>query len=385
VNRFYSKRNQVYPTVWENTAAVEKHFLTEEDWAKECDVYLALHGKLPIPKVLARQPRLLVLKDCCCPTLLEELERQECVGFSPEPWSALAVWLKKCLQICRRLPTEGNLRNFLWNADTKQIIGLDFETYHPSRLSECGATIAGTLLTYSPMDTMVKQQAVTLLMAEMQFTASDLSSARQKLLQERQVHSREEVSGIILAGGLSRRMGSDKSRLKLGSKTLLELQVEKMRALGIRDILLSGSNLKEIPETKIVPDIYSLRGPLGGLHACLKEAANPAALVLGVDIPLVPINVLSQLIHNHSGGATVLGHKDKEEPLIGVYDSLLHTSIESLIINRSAPVRKLRESSPWTVFQYYGPEEFLQNCNTAEDFLKIRKIFRGISNDTRFW
>ena len=50
----------------------------------------------------------------------------------------------------------------------------------------------------------------------------------------------EEMSAVILAGGRSSRMGTDKARLRLGEKTLLELMVEKVRRLGITEIVVSG-------------------------------------------------------------------------------------------------------------------------------------------------
>ncbi|WP_367272307.1 molybdenum cofactor guanylyltransferase [uncultured Dysosmobacter sp.] len=48
--------------------------------------------------------------------------------------------------------------------------------------------------------------------------------------------------GIVLAGGASRRMGQSKAELPLLGRSLLEWQVEKFRAMGIADILLSGEN-----------------------------------------------------------------------------------------------------------------------------------------------
>ena len=50
----------------------------------------------------------------------------------------------------------------------------------------------------------------------------------------------EETSAIILAGGHSSRMGTDKAKLRVGEKTLLELMVEKVRHLGISEIVISG-------------------------------------------------------------------------------------------------------------------------------------------------
>ena len=50
----------------------------------------------------------------------------------------------------------------------------------------------------------------------------------------------EGISGILLTGGKSTRMGTDKASLPFGNGTLLTVQLEKFRALGITDVLISG-------------------------------------------------------------------------------------------------------------------------------------------------
>ena len=51
---------------------------------------------------------------------------------------------------------------------------------------------------------------------------------------------KKEISMIILAGGASSRIGREKTGLKIGGKTFLEIQIEKGEKLGNSDILLSG-------------------------------------------------------------------------------------------------------------------------------------------------
>jgi len=65
---------------------------------------------------------------------------------------------------------------------------------------------------------------------------------------------------------------------------------------------------------------------LGGLEACFRKAKHPKCLVLGVDVPLVPVEELKKLLEHSRGSsapAVILRHGEKEEPLIGVYASCL--------------------------------------------------------------
>ena len=371
---FFSRRNQVYPVIWQGRATVEKHFADQSDWRREKELYALLAGKLPLPTVLRAEPGLLVLEYKNSPTLLSELERQEETGFDPAPWQGLAAWLRRCHGLCGQLPTEGNLRNFLWDGAKCHVIGLDLEGYRSDSLERCGARLMAALLSYDPAGTDIKQQAAGVLGLELGVADKLLSEARQALSAHRRGRQHKPLSGIVLAGGKSRRMGQDKAGLVLGGKTLLQRQVDKLRALGIEDIMLSGAGCPALPGVRVIPDELPGNGPLGGLHACLRCAKEDACLVLSVDAPLIPAAALAHLHQCHTGGVTVLRHGTIEEPLIGVYDRAVSNQIAALLNAGERSVRALKGAVRWQGFHYLGPEELLTNCNTPEEFAAAKRI-----------
>lgn len=372
---FFSRRNQVYPVLRQGRGAVEKHFLSLEDWRREDALYTLLKDLLPLPEVLESRPGCLTLSLCPAPTLLEVLEEQERSEFSPLPWKSLGAWLRRCGALCGRLPLDGNLHNFLW--DGGQILALDLESFHTAPLTECGAAIIAALLSYKPEGTPVKRMAAALLAAELEVTDRAIGAAAEALALRRGGGKACAFSGIVLAGGMSRRMGRNKDGLMLGDKTLLQWQVGKLRSLGITDILISGGQHLSQPGIRTVPDIFPRRGPLGGLHACLKEAENPQCVVLSVDVPLVPVNALAQLCRSYGGGVTALRCGEKTEPLIGVYASGLSAKIYPLIEKGGAPVRSLQTAGRWEFFDYLGPVEYLRNCNTPESFQAVKDLLEA--------
>jgi len=273
---YYSKRNQVYPVLRDGCAAVSKHFARAEDRARELSLYARLSGQLPLPQVLDAPEGALVLEHLPHPSLLEELEWQEQTGFSPEPWLALCRWLGKCHEVCGQLPDDGNLRNFLWDAGNGEVIGLDLEGYTPRSLAELGADLCASVLTYAPENTPVKEQVSACLAAQLGVDADRISAARAALSRSRGEKRPAPLSGIILAGGRSSRMGRDKARLMLGGHTLLELQAEKLRALGITDILLSGEGCLPCP----VPGSFPTSIPTAArwavcMPACRRQSIRP--------------------------------------------------------------------------------------------------------------
>jgi molybdopterin-guanine dinucleotide biosynthesis protein A len=365
---FESKRNQVYPVLWRGRVAVEKHFTHQEDWHRETELYRVLSGRLPVPSVLEERPNVLVTEFFPYLTLLQVLEEQERKAFSPDPWIALASWLKRCYSLCGKLPLEGNLRNFLWDNSRGEIVGLDLESYEPATVQECGAEIIGSLITYAPEDTSVKNQIVNLLAVEWNVSTEKIAQAKRNFRDRRQSKVRQPLSGIILAGGKSRRMGQDKGSLDLRGKTFLQRQVEKLQTLGVEEILLSGDQVPELSGTTRIADLLPERGPLGGLHACLQTAKNPVCMVLTVDMPLVPLAALDHLRRAHREGITVLCHRGREEPLVSVMDRHVAYVIEPIIAQNGAPVKALKGLVPWNQWEYLGPEDYLRNCNTPAGY-----------------
>lgn len=183
------------------------------------------------------------------------------------------------------------------------------------------------------------------------------------------------ISGILLAGGKSSRMGRDKAMLTFQGMSLLEWQVRKLQTLGIEDIILSG-HCPALDGTRAVADEYPNRGPLGGMHACMKQAENPDCLILSVDVPLVPAQALAGLAeaHRKSGAAvTLLQHGEKWEPLIGVYKRGLFQPIERILQGEHTAVRRLLEEVGFQTVTW--PEDALLfcNCNTPQDYEKLRR------------
>ena len=95
---------------------------------------------------------------------------------------------------------------------------------------------------------------------------------------------------LLLAGGKSARMGTNKAELLYEGKTFLEHMLDKARMLGIDKYYISGY---ESPRDDVhtVWDQYENRGPLGGIHACMKSMDTPYCLVVPVDTPNLPSEI----------------------------------------------------------------------------------------------
>lgn len=103
--------------------------------------------------------------------------------------------------------------------------------------------------------------------------------------------SESAVLGVVLAGGLSRRMGRDKALLDLHGRPLLRRQVEVLAAL-CGQVVVSG----DYAGFDCVPDFGVRRGPLGGIHSVCARFPATGLLVIPVDMPQITSATLAALL-----------------------------------------------------------------------------------------
>jgi molybdopterin-guanine dinucleotide biosynthesis protein A len=98
--------------------------------------------------------------------------------------------------------------------------------------------------------------------------------------------------GVVLAGGLSSRMGRDKALLSWRGRPLIEHQLEVLREAGVDEVRVSGMR----PDYQGVADVTPQAGPLGGLAGIAQAVIGDAdLLVIPVDMPLLQANLLQRL------------------------------------------------------------------------------------------
>ena len=110
-----------------------------------------------------------------------------------------------------------------------------------------------------------------------------------------------EISGAVLCGGASKRMGRDKKDLIAGGKTFLKIQEEKLFRSGIDDVMISlrkGSTPARCEDSgspsRIIFDEKADAGPLEGIRTCLTSAKHDRCFILSVDAVLVrPETIIS--------------------------------------------------------------------------------------------
>lgn len=136
------------------------------------------------------------------------------------------------------------------------------------------------------------------------------------------------LSGVLLAGGRSSRMGRDKALLEIDGEPLWQRQWRKLLRLRLDRLILSvgsaDSPLRPLPPAVRLVDAQADSGPLGGIVTSLEKIALDGAgarlLVLGVDLPLLPLEFLEDMIFASVEGCGAVGRQGNLfQPLAAVY------------------------------------------------------------------
>lgn len=195
----------------------------------------------------------------------------------------------------------------------------------------------------------------------------------------------QAISAVVLAGGASRRMGTNKALLELNDETLITRVVHNLRPLSSDLIIVSNApDLYADLGTRLVTDIYPDAGPLAGLHAGLGEARHQWSLVVACDMPLVDHRLVRFMILLTEGHDAVVPRRDPEtvEPLHALYSKTCLPAIESTldegnrrVISLFASVRvRYVEPREIAIFDSEGRTFF--NANTPEDWKRLRALLK---------
>ncbi len=193
-----------------------------------------------------------------------------------------------------------------------------------------------------------------------------------------------ELGIIVLAGGLSTRMGTDKTRLPWGSTTLLGEMLRKAVLTECGEILVSINRELEESEAHIieearsfgrdiqlVPDAIAMKGPLSGLQSALSIGTREAYIVVSADMPWFSFHWLpSWEVHIDSflqgellAMVPYVGLQEYE-PLAAIYKQSVLDTIQEALEGEDVSMHGILEKIPYMEMDMIEEAELYSNVNT---------------------
>ena len=198
----------------------------------------------------------------------------------------------------------------------------------------------------------------------------------------------ETVAGVILAGGLSRRMGGgDKPLLEIGGRPILDRVIDRLRPQCADLVLNANGDLRRFDGywlPVVADDLGGHPGPLAGVLAALDWTAahHPAVEWMASapgDCPFLPLDLVERLDGaRRSAGAemAIASSGGQQHPVIGLWRVDLRDALRHALVEEG--LRKVRE---WTarhrstIVEWSAePVDPFFNVNTPDDLAEAKKL-----------
>jgi len=156
-----------------------------------------------------------------------------------------------------------------------------------------------------------------------------------------------KVSGGVLAGGKSSRLGFDKSLVPLGKQSLIARVVEKLRDVTEDCIVVTNTPQKfadVLDGVRFVSDAYPRRAALVGVYSALRAARHEHVLIVACDMPFLNVDLLNYLISLSPGYDVVIPRRAEGlETLHAVYS-----------VHCMKPIQRLLEAGEVMIVKFFS-------------------------------
>jgi molybdopterin-guanine dinucleotide biosynthesis protein A len=194
-----------------------------------------------------------------------------------------------------------------------------------------------------------------------------------------------DTSGIVIAGGKSRRMGRDKRFLEIGGKALLDRVLEIMEPLfaEIIVVLSDGTPVLGQSRWRTVTDLIPQCGSLGGLYTGLYSATHPRVFAVACDMPFLNSELVHYMATLNEGADVVMARLVTGlQPMHALYSKRCLGPLEAMARSGNLKVQNLvsvtdlnvRLVSEADLIRFDPQLLSFQNINTPADLEFARTI-----------
>ena len=181
-----------------------------------------------------------------------------------------------------------------------------------------------------------------------------------------------DVTGVILAGGESSRMGSDKALLTIDGVSFLE-RIRQTLSGVLGDVVISARDEigYSVPGARVIGDVYKNCGPLAGIHAALLAIPTSRAFIVSCDLPLVTPEACLRMLTTEAPDDVVVARRESRlQPLFGLYHKKILPELERSLRQNRFSVLDFLDGVDVTIVDL-GPSAGLVNVNTPGEYADI--------------
>lgn len=187
----------------------------------------------------------------------------------------------------------------------------------------------------------------------------------------------KDLTGIVLAGGKSTRMGQEKGLVSFRGKALIQHAITCLENLSIPILIVANEPAYQQFKHPVFPDLYLQKGPLGGIYTGLMHSKTEKNIILSCDTPFVPSDLLCHLVEqSHSHPITLATFNTEPQPLIGVYKKALLPNFKAFLDQNQLKMRYICEELAAQNIELAGHEKwgqphFFFNINSPDELKQL--------------
>ncbi len=203
-----------------------------------------------------------------------------------------------------------------------------------------------------------------------------------------------DITGVILAGGKSTRMGVNKSFLQVGDKKIIERISDLMKLIFEKVILITNTpDDYKFLNLPLFEDVYKWKGPLAGIHSALVHSGTEKIFVLSCDVPFMSKEMIEYIVdYKTDYPVTICKVNEHIQQLVGKYSKSVLSVIEKILSDdlsvENVSLRKKRSVSVLQLLEKVGAdiinaesldfysEQLFVNINTPQDYEFVIDILK---------
>jgi molybdopterin-guanine dinucleotide biosynthesis protein A len=189
---------------------------------------------------------------------------------------------------------------------------------------------------------------------------------------------KNNITGIILAGGKSTRMGTDKGFLKLNKNPFVQYSIEALKPLVSNIIIVSNNPDYDVFGVERIEDIIENSGPVAGIYSGLEASLTEYNLILSCDIPLITLEILQKLIDSADDAFDIiqLESNGKSMPLIALYNKqVAKTFYNVLQLNERRLRIAVNHCKVKTIVLEKHQIKHTMNVNTQTEYKTVKNVY----------
>ncbi|TAK32129.1 MAG: molybdenum cofactor guanylyltransferase [Chloroflexota bacterium] len=198
--------------------------------------------------------------------------------------------------------------------------------------------------------------------------------------------SKPALTTVILAGGKSRRLGTNKALVEVGGRAILQRVAERVQPVSVETLLVVNTEEEvslygKVGAWRTVVDAFPDGGALGGVYTGVQAAKTDHSLVVGCDMPFLNHDLLAYIVEGSERYDVVIPRLDDVlEPLHAIYATTCLTPMRTLLL---AHDRQIIKFLPQVKVRYVEQNEVERfdprllsffNVNTREDLARAERL-----------